>query len=177
MQTRTKTGQMVLVALMAALLAVVSPFTIPVGPVPVTLATFVVFLTGALLRPLPAMASIAVYLLLGFVGLPVFSGFAGGPQVLAGPTGGYLGGYFLAALAVALATKAGCKLPLRLLAALAGLAGCYALGTAWFMVLTGRGLAESLLLCVVPFILPDLIKALLALLLAGQLQKRMAKRS
>ncbi len=102
---QTKLQKMVFAALLAALLAVLSPFVIPVGLVPITLATFVVFLTGALLPPLYAVASIGVYLLIGLVGLPVFSGFVGGPGVLFGPTGGFLIGYFCLAGAVSLAVK------------------------------------------------------------------------
>ncbi|MFV0412405.1 MAG: biotin transporter BioY, partial [Oscillospiraceae bacterium] len=93
MATKSKTGQMVFAALMAALIAVLAQIMVPIGPVPFSMAIFGVFFAGAMLPPLAASASIAVYLLLGIVGLPVFTGFKGGPQVLLGPTGGYLAGY------------------------------------------------------------------------------------
>ena len=94
--------QMVQIALFSGILCIVAPFTIPVpmSPVPLSLATFVVYLAGALLGAKQGTAGVLVYLLLGAVGLPVFSGFSGGIGVLFGPTGGYLMGYLLCAAIV-----------------------------------------------------------------------------
>ncbi|MDL2293661.1 biotin transporter BioY [Ruminococcaceae bacterium OttesenSCG-928-D13] len=174
MQLKTKTQTLVMTAMMAALLAVLSPFTLPLGPVPFTLALFAVFLTGALLPPLPAVAAVAVYTLLGLAGMPVFSGFRAGPQVLLGPTGGYLAGYFLIALATALAVRRTTNYAIRLAAALGGLAACYLLGTLWYVVSTGAGFLSGLMVCVAPFALWDALKAVLALVLARALERRMA---
>ena len=88
--TKSKTKDLVLAGLLAAVIAVLAQISLPIGPVPFTLAVLGVFLTGLLLTPGWAMASIAVYLVIGAIGLPVFSGFSGGPAVLVGPTGGYL---------------------------------------------------------------------------------------
>lgn len=173
---QTKTQKMVSTALMAALLAVLSPFVIPIGLVPITLALFAVFLTGTLLPPLYAVASIAVYLLIGFVGAPVFSGFIGGPQVLLGPTGGYLFGYFIIALAVSLSIRISKKWWVWAAGALLGLAGCYLVGTLWFMLMMHSAFLPALTACVVPFIIPDVIKAGAALSLGAVLNARLGTR-
>ena len=86
------------VAIFSALLCVISPFAIPIGSVSITLATFGVYLSGAVLGCKKGGAAVAVYLMLGFIGLPVFSGFMGGVQRLIGPTGGYLVGYIPCAM-------------------------------------------------------------------------------
>lgn len=174
MRSKTKTHTLVLTALLAALLALLSPLTLPVGPVPVTLALFAVFFAGALLPPAAAMAGVGVYICLGAVGLPVFSGFRSGPQVLAGPTGGYIAGYFLIVLALSLAARRSQKRLVLLAAGLAGLAGCYLLGTLWFTLVTGAGFLGGLSVCVLPFVLPDLIKLAAALLLAAAVRRRLA---
>ncbi len=173
---QTKIQRMVFAALLAALLAVLSPFVIPVGPVPITLALFVVFLTGAVLPPLYAVASVGVYLLIGLTGLPVFSGFVGGPGVLFGPTGGYLLGYFSIALAVSLSVQFSQKWWAWAVGALLGLAGCYLFGTLWFMLMMHADLIPALSACVAPFVLPDIIKAGLALSLGAVLRARLVRR-
>jgi biotin transport system substrate-specific component len=172
MKTQSRTRSLVMPALAAALLAILSPWTIPVGPIPLTLAVFAVFLTGAMLRPVQAAASLAVYLLLGLFGLPIFSGFRGGPQVLLGPTGGYLVGYFILALGVSLAACRTRRFGLRLAAGAGALCVFYPLGTLWYSAVTGTGFAAGLLVCVVPFVLPDTLKLLAALALAKALEKR-----
>lgn len=175
MQYRTKTQALVMTALMAALMAILSPFTIPVGPIPFSLALFAVYFAGAML-PLPAaMGALGVYILLGVAGLPVFSGFGAGPQVLVGATGGYIAGYFFIAASASVAVRRLRRFPLQLLLCVGGQVCCYALGTLWFILVTGSGLWAALGLCVLPFALPDIIKAALALGLARLLQSRMGK--
>ena len=107
-----------------------------------------------------------IYLLLGAVGLPVFSGFRGGIGALAGVTGGFLWGFLLAAL-VFWALEGLGKLP----ALVAGLLACYCCGCGWFYLYSGGGLGLILLRCVVPFLIPDAVKLWLAFTLAGRLKK------
>lgn len=170
---RTKTRQLVTVGLLTALLAIISPFTIPIGPVPVSLGVFGVALMGAMLPPLWSIAGVAAYLLLGMAGLPVFTGFRAGPGVLFGVTGGYLMGYFLLAAAISLAVSRRAPVWLLALSAAAGMAGCYFLGTVWYVLVAGADFISGLLLCVVPFVIPDLMKIGGAVLLAAALRKRM----
>lgn len=171
--THTKTKNMVLAALLCAATAILAQIVLPIGPVPFNLAVFGAYLAGCLLSPLWAAASMTVYLLLGIFGVPVFAQFSAGPSVLFGPTGGYIFGYIAIALCTALAIKNTQNKLLLGGAMLLGLAACYTLGTVWFIVVTGRGVAESLLLCVVPFILPDIAKGICAFLLSIALKKRL----
>ena len=171
--TRTKTKNMVLAALICAATAILAQIVLPIGPVPFNLAVFGAYLAGCLLSPLWAAASMGVYLLLGTFGVPVFAQFSAGPSVLFGPTGGYIFGYIAIALCTALAIKNTHNKLLIGGAMLLGLAVCYTLGTGWFIVATGRGVSESLLLCVVPFIVPDILKGVGAFLLAAALKSRL----
>lgn len=173
MKEFSKTRSMALAGLCAAFTAVIAPWSLAIGPVSLTLGVLGVFFAGAMLRPGWAAAAMGAYLCLGAVGLPVFSNMGGGVQMLAGMTGGYLWAYpLMAALLSWVCGKTG-RLGLRLAGVLAGQAVCYALGTAWFMQVTGSGLWAALAACVLPFVLPDFLKGLGALLLAGALQKRL----
>ena len=146
-------------ALMAALLCVLGPFSIPIGPVPVSLGTFAVSLCAMILGGPLGAVSVLVYLLLGAAGLPVFTGFQGGLAKLAGPTGGYLAGFLLHALAGGLIAKRFRFKPIpSFLALTLGLLLDYVLGSAWFMISAHAQLGHTLKVCVLPFIPFDLIK-------------------
>ena len=175
MKRKIATKDLVLTALFAALTAVLAQIQLPIGPVPFNLAVFGAFLAGMLLEPAWAAASMGVYMLLGAVGIPVFAGFMGGPAVLLGKTGGYVIGYIFIALATALAVKRSVKLPVIGAAMLAGLLICYGFGTAWFMAVTGADLVSALGWCVLPFIVPDVCKGVLACVLGRLLAGRLAK--
>lgn len=159
------------VAVFSALLCVISPFAIPIGPVSITLATFGVYLSGAELGCKKGGAAVAVYLMLGFIGLPVFSGFMGGVQRLIGPTGGYLVGYIPCAMITGFFSR---KFK-RLWASAAGMAlgtvVLYALGTAWFCLMSGTSLLPALSACVFPFLPGDAAKIACAALLGDRLRK------
>lgn len=177
-----KTRELVLTAFMAVLTAVCSWIVIPAA-VPFTLQTFAVYLTVLLLGGRNGLFSVTVYLLLGLIGIPVFSGFTGGPGVLFGRTGGYLVGFLL----IALVYMAAERLPVsntqvRILVSAAalviGTVLCYAVGTAWFIKVytssTGPvELRTALSWCVTPFILADMAKLAAAVLLSGRIKKYM----
>lgn len=165
---------MLLSAMMAALIAAASQLTIPLPLVPISLALLAVFMAGFLLEGRWALASVLLYLLMGAVGLPVFTGFRGGFQPLLGPTGGYLIGYLLAVAAVAGLARWANSFTKRALICALGTAACYISGTAWLMWLTGRALPEALGLAVLPFLPGDLLKCLAAAFLAPRL-KRVSK--
>lgn len=159
-------------ALFAALTEVLSQFSIPIGPVPINLATFSVVLAGAVLGAQYGAISQSVYVLLGAVGLPVFAGFKGGIHAIVGPTGGYILGYIAAAwLAGFIGKWIGTKIIGLIISMVAGIAVCYLLGTVWFMVLTHTGLWASLSLCVFPFLIGDAAKIAVAAAVAPQLKK------
>lgn len=153
-------------ALFAALLSVCAWISLPVLDIAFTLQTFGVFLTLGLLGGKWGTVSILIYLLLGAVGLPVFSGFRGGPGMLVGVTGGYLWGFLFSGLSYWALERFG-KLP----AMIAGLLVCYLCGSLWFLAYAGGGIEVILLRCVVPYLLPDAVK----LWLANTLSRRLAR--
>ena len=166
------TRNLVLAALFAALTAVCSQIQIPLPMVPINLALFAVHLAGALLGAKWGALSMAVYALLGAIGVPVFAGFGSGPAVLFGKTGGYILGYILcAAIVGVLSRRIGFSYLKLCLSMVIGVAVCYAFGTAWFMVVSGLNLVTSLGYCVLPFLPGDAVKILLAAFLALRLQK------
>ena len=159
---------MVLGSLFAALLAVCAWLAIPAGDIAFTMQTFGVFLALGLLGGKWGAVAILIYLLLGAVGMPVFSGFQGGFGVLLGITGGYLWGFLATGLVYWALERFG-KLP----AMIAGLVACYACGSAWFLCWSGGGLGFVLLRCVVPYIIPDAVKLGLAYSLSRRLSKHL----
>lgn len=163
---------LVFTAMFAALIAVCSILSIPIGEVPITLQTFAVCLAAAMLGWKRGTLSVLIYVLLGAVGVPVFAGMTGGVGILAGPTGGYIIGFIPAAIIIGFAADKWERKALPLIVAMVlGVLVCYLIGTIWFMVVTGMGIGESLMLCVVPFLIPDGVKIALAMILSNRLSK------
>lgn len=170
--SRNAVREMVFTAVFAAIIAVCSILSIPIGEVPVTLQTFAVCLAAAMLGWRRGFLAVLVYLLLGAVGVPVFAGMSGGLGILMGPTGGYLIGFLPAAIIIGLVAEKTARRALPLtLAMVGGVLACYAFGTVWFMVVTGTGFIEALLMCVVPFIAFDAVKIAVAVILSNRLSK------
>ena len=162
-------------ALMAALTAVCAQITVPMpNGVPVTLQIFAVALTGYLLGPKYGAVSMLVYLLLGAVGVPVFSSFRGGIAVLVGKTGGYLWSYPAMAAVCGLAARGKGKI-LRWFWGVPGLLICHLCGTAQVMALAGGGFWALLALYSLPYLPVDLLKVALAALLALRLRPQLEK--
>lgn len=157
-------------AFFAALICVCGWISLPVGDIAFTLQTFGVFLTLALLGGKWGTAAVFIYLLLGAVGLPVFSGFRGGFGQLLGITGGFLWGFLLAALLYWALERFG-KLP----AMIAGQLCCYFCGCLWFAFYSGGGMGLVLLRCIIPFLIPDTVKLSLAFSLSRRLQRHIIK--
>ena len=157
---------MTLSALFAARTAVCAWISIPVGDIAFTMQTFAIFLALGLLGGKWGTVSILIYLLLGAVGMPVFSGFQGGFGALLGVTGGYLWGFLFSGLAYWALERLG-SLP----AMIAGQLVCYLCGSLWFLHWSGGGIGLVLLRCVVPYLIPDTIKLALALRLSRRLSK------
>ncbi|MDO4732942.1 MAG: biotin transporter BioY [Bacillota bacterium] len=146
---------------------------------PFTLQSMAVLLCGALLGLRRGLLAILLYLLLGLLGLPLFSNFQSAPAVLAGPSGGFLIGFFFSAFFAALGARSGKEVPL-LLGMLVGTLFSYVFGLLWFALVyaPGPGTApwlSGLSICVLPFILPDLAKLYLAFLLVKRLRPIMER--
>ena len=173
--SRLRTRDLTYIALFAVLMAVCAWITIPMT-VPFTLQIFAVFAALATLGGRRGTYAVAVYLLLGAVGLPVGAGFQGGLGWLLGTTGGYIVGFLCIALIYWLITaKLGESLPVSIVACVLGLAVCYAFGTAWFMVVYARttgpvGVMTALGWCVFPYVVPDLLKLVLAVTLSQRVK-------
>lgn len=158
---------MVLTSLFAALITVCAWIAVPIPPVAFTLQTLGVLLALGILGGKRGLCSVGLYLLLGLVGLPVFSGFRGGVSALMGPTGGFLWGFLAMAACYWLLQRFG-KLP----AMMAGQLACYVCGCWWFTVYApGTGYAAAALTCVVPYLLPDALKLMLAYTLSARIAR------
>ena len=187
---------MVIIALFTALLCVVSPFSINIGPIPLSFATLVIYLTAGTLNWKNGTISVLLYIMLGAFGLPVFSGFGAGFQKIAGPTGGFIIGYIPLALVTGLSAKTLDKN--RFIQFTSGEKGensaserkalfsasrwlfipgmaigtvlLYTCGVFWFMVQAKASLITALMACVVPFLIGDTIKIIIAFIITPQLR-------
>lgn len=162
-------------SLMSVIIAVCAWITVPAA-VPFTLQIFGIFLTLCLLGGKKGLLSITVYIMLGLIGLPVFSGFKGGAGVLFGPTGGYIIGFLLIGLAFIIITKLfGEKIIPMITALVIGDILCFAFGTIWFMIVYSQkneavGLMTALGWCIFPFVIPDCIKLICAVLIGRKIK-------
>ncbi len=176
MEKKLTTYQMAVTALMAAVMCVLGPLTVPIGAVPISLANFVICLTAWLLGPKFGTLSVAVYLCIGLIGVPVFSGYGAGLAKLAGPTGGYLVGYLLLALIGGLLIEKSNGNPVVSgIGLVLGDAACYMLGTAWFVFQMQCELGYALSVCVYPFIALDLAKIVVSCVVGALLRKRLVQ--
>ncbi len=170
---KVSTSTMAVVALMTAVLCVLSPFSIPIGPIPISLATFGLYLTVMILGRKRATWVCLLYLLIGFIGLPVYSNFSGGPVRLFGPTGGYLIGYLLLTIISGLIVdnfpknRYLCGLGLAI-----GTAVCYYVGTLWLAYQMKLSFLEALMIGVVPFLIGDIGKILIVVWIAPIIKRR-----
>ena len=174
--TRSKTYDMAYIAIFAVLMAICSWISIPMA-VPFTLQTFGVFMAVGVLGGKRGSLAVLIYILLGAIGVPVFAGFSGGIGVILNTTGGYIVGFLFSALVMwGMEALLGRKPVIQIISMVVGLIVCYALGTAWFMVVYARntgavGLGTVLGWCVIPFIIPYLVKIALAFVLSRKIRK------
>lgn len=172
-----KTRDIVYMSVFTAMISICSWISIPTS-IPFTLQTMGVFTTVGLLGGKRGTLTVLTYILLGAIGIPVFAGLTGGISVLLGTTGGYIIGFLLSALLMwGIETIMGRNQIVLAFSMIAGLIVCYVFGTAWFMLIYTQhsgviGLSTVLGLCVIPFIIPDLIKIGVALFLTNRLKKR-----
>lgn len=150
-------------ALFAALMCIFGPMSVPIGLVPISLTNLVIYLAVYLLEPREATISYCIYLLLGAVGLPVFSAYSGGLGKLLGPTGGYLIGFIFMTIISGLAMKLSkANVIITAVGMIVGTAVAYAFGTAWFIYITKSTFEHAMEVCVLPFIPFDLGKIAVA---------------
>ncbi len=171
-----KAKNLTLIALTAALCCVISPIAIPIGAVPVSLSLFAVYLAAALSGPVRGVTAVCLYIVLGAIGLPVFSGFAGGIGHIAGATGGFIIGYIPCVLVTAFFVRKNNCEPWRYPVGMTlGTLCCYITGSLWFSLSTGSSVGRALAVCVLPFVLFDALKITAASIICPRLRAAIAR--
>ncbi len=175
-KAKCSTLDLAYIAMFSAIIAICSWISVP-SAVPFTMQTFGVFLTVGTLGGRRGSISVMIYILLGAIGLPIFSGFSGGMGTVLGARGGYIIGFLLAAIVMwvfeCLLGKSKLVIGFSILL---GLLICYAFGTLWFTIVyakggVGIGTLSALSICVFPYLIPDVVKAVLALTLSEKLRR------
>ena len=173
-KTITSARQLTLIGVMSAVLCVLGPLSLPVGLVPVSLTNLAIYFTIYVLGRKRGTISYMVYLLIGLIGLPVFSGFSGGFPKLAGPTGGYLIGFiFMAFISGIFIDKFSNKIYICFFGMVIGTIVTYLFGTAWLAYVAHMTFNKAFAIGVLPFIIGDLIKIIIAALIGPQIRKRL----
>lgn len=166
-EKKIQTSTIAIIALMTAVTCILGPLSLPIGPVPISLTNLAIYFTVILLGWKKGTVSYCIYLLIGLVGVPVFSSFTAGPAKLFGPTGGYLIGFIpLAIISGWFIEKFPGKKVMYLLGMILGTAVCYALGTAWLAYEASMTFQAALMAGVIPFIIGDLLKMVIAIIVA-----------
>lgn len=166
----TKTKNAVMCAFFTAIICITAPFGIVIGMVPVTFTLFSLALTAFVAGSKNAFKATAVYILIGVAGMPVFSGFKSGLSAFVGPTGGFIFSYIFIALILGKCAKTKSKAKLALLCA-AALLVCYVCGTVGYMIFADCSVYTALTLCVIPFIPFDIVKLVIAYIVAESIKK------
>ena len=157
---RIKTVDLILPALFAAIIAIMSQISIPTPfGVPVSLQTFAVALCGYFLGAKKGAAALLVWIAIGAVGIPVFTGFKGGIAVLLGVTGGFIYGFIPLVLLCGLELK---SKPLRIVLGSVGIIACHLCGAGQYALLMGIDFLQSVLTVSVPFLIKDIVSVALA---------------
>ena len=173
-----KTYNLVRTAVFVAMLCAAAPLAVYVGPIPLTFGTLIIYMAGGVLGKKLASVAVAVYILLGAFGLPVFSGFSGGFGRLFGPTGGYLIGYIpLAYLSGLFVDGDHAAVRRGALGMVLGTVVLYAFGTAWYMMQSSVSLVPALTACVLPFLPGDAAKIAVSAVCAPVIRRRVNKLS
>jgi Uncharacterized conserved protein len=182
----TKTKEITLIGLMAAVTCIAGPLSLPLpfSPVPISLTNLAVYFSVYILGMKRGTVSYLVYLLIGLVGVPVFSAFTGGPAKLFGPTGGYLIGFlFMALISGYCVDRWNGRIAASFIGMISGTVVCYFLGTTWLAFQMSLGSNQTFVTMfpaafaagVLPFIVGDLIKIILSLLIGSQVRVRVRR--
>lgn len=170
------TKNITFIALMTALICVLGPLSVPIGPVPVSLQNFAIYLVLYIVGAKRGTIAFLIYLLIGLVGLPVFAGFSGGPQKIAGPTGGYLVGFIFMTIIAGMIIDRAYK---KRIVCIAGMffATCipYFLGTLWLSYSTKMSFSAAFAAGVVPFVAVDILKMVIVAIVGPEIKKRLDK--
>ena len=174
-QRKLSTSQMTLTAIMAAVICILGPLSIPipVSPVPISFTNLAIYLTVCLLGWKLGTLSYLVYLFIGLIGLPVFSSFSSGVGKLLGPTGGYLIGFIVMSVICGITFEKCSKKYLLVIGLIFGTVIDYIFGTLWLSYEANLTFVQSLWAGVIPYIPGDLIKIIFAVLLGPVIKNRL----
>lgn len=176
MKKKSNIYQMAIIGVMAAVICVLGPLSIPIGVVPISFTNLAIYFVLYTLGMKKGTISYIIYMLIGFVGIPVFSGFTGGPSKLFGPTGGYIIGFiFMALIAGFFIDTFFDKWYLCFVGMVLGTVVCYVFGTLWLSYQTHITINAALAAGVIPFIPGDLAKILIATFIGPQIRRRLIK--
>lgn len=171
-----KAQKIALTGILAAIICMLAPLSFPAGAIPISLATFAIYIIACTTDVKISVSAVIIYILLGAAGLPVFSAFRGGLNMLAGITGGYLIGYIPCALIIGLLTsRFENKKWVYPVSIILGSAVCYATGTLWYMNQTKSTFSSAFVVCVLPFIIGEIIKIPVASVICFTLRKRISR--
>lgn len=172
---KPSTRELVYIGMFAAILAILSQISIPMpSGMPITLQTFAVALTGYVLAWKRGMASTLIYILLGAVGVPVFSGLRGGIQVLAGHTGGFIWGFVFMAMLCGIGIIQENK-TVGIMIGFIGLVICHLFGVIQFAVVMEMDFLKSFLLASAPYLIKDAVSVILAYILGYRIRKSLIR--
>lgn len=176
MKKKINVNQIVFIGIMSAIICILGPLSLPIGVVPISFTNLAIYFVLYALGMKNGTISYFIYMLIGFVGIPVFSGFTSGPAKLIGPTGGYIIGFiFMALISGLFIDKFIAKRYLCITGMVLGTAVCYAIGTIWLSFQANMSIGAALVAGVIPFIAGDLIKILIAAYLGPQIRSRLNK--
>lgn len=164
---------MSMTAVMTAVTCILAPLSIPIGPVPISFTNLAIFLSLYLLGWKMGTVSCVMYILIGMVGVPVFSGFSGGLGKLLGPTGGYIIGFIPMAILAGLLISKFSNRFIQFVAMAVATIVLYGFGTVWFCAVMDSTFLAALGTCVFPFIPGDIAKMIIAVVIGPELNKRL----
>ncbi|MBP3696014.1 MAG: biotin transporter BioY [Clostridia bacterium] len=163
-------------AILAAAICVIAPLSVPSGAIPVTLASLIIYVVSACTQVKFSVPAVTIYILLGCFGLPVFSGFTGGFQIVSGITGGYIISYVPCSAVISLLCgKFGNKKIIIPLSMILATLICYVCGTLWYAFQTDSTFLASVPVCVLPFVLCDILKITAATCICVALRPKLDK--
>lgn len=176
MKKSSNTFEIAYIGLMAAVICVLGPLSIPIGVIPISFTNLAVYIVIYSLGMKKGSISFIIYMLLGFVGLPVFSNFSGGPSKLFGPTGGYIIGFFFMSLITGFfIDKFFDKWYFCILGMILGTVVCYIFGSLWLAYQAHMTASKAFAVGVIPFIPGDLAKIMIASIVGPQIRRRLIK--
>ncbi len=174
MVKKSNVYQITIIGFMAAVICILGPLSIPIGVIPISFTNLAIYFSLYILGKKKSTMSFLIYMLIGLVGVPVFSGFSGGPSKLLGPTGGFIIGFlFMALISGFFIDRFIDKWYLCVIGMILGMGVCYTFGTVWLSYQADLSISAALSVGVIPFIPADLAKILIAAFVGPQIRKRL----